>query len=367
MTTNHGDTKVRRQTTCESPCSPCLRGSWTAALFLVACVPLALSASGNDWPSRDGDPGGQRYSTLKQITPANVAQMTTAWTFDTGTTALQVTPLVVSGVMYLAAGSTVYALEPETGNVIWKSPFQAAVTRRGVAYWPGAANAGPRLFLGAGDRLVALEAKTGAVVSSFGSNGAVDLKAGIKGDVDGRIALLSPPAVYKNVVITGGNNGEQAPSLGLYGDIRGWDAITGALLWSFHTVPRPGEPGIETWEGDSWKSRSGTNMWSFFTVDVDRGIVFVPTGSPTSDYYGGDRKGDNLYGNSVVALDANTGKLKWARQLVHHDLWDFDVPAGPTLIEVKRNGRTIPAVAAMSKAGLLFMFNRETGEPPYGM
>ena len=338
-----------------------------SAALLAACVSVALHAAGNDWPSRDGDPGGQRYSTLKQITPANVAQLTTAWTFDTGTPALQVTPLVVGGVMYVGAGSIVYALEPETGSVIWKAQFPAAVSRRGVAYWPGNGSLAPRIVFGAGDRLVAIDAKTGAAVPSFGDNGSVDLKTAIKADVDGRIALLSPPAIYKNIIITGGNVGEQAPSLGLYGDIRGWDAVTGKLLWSFHTVPRPGEPGIETWEGDSWKSRSGTNMWSFFTVDIERGIVFVPTGSPTSDYYGADRKGNNLYGNSVIALDANTGKLKWARQLVHHDLWDFDLPAAPALIEVTRNGRRIPAVAAMSKVGLLFIFNRETGEPLYGM
>src|SRR5438552_12634317 len=248
-----------------------------STLILTACLStLALHATGNEWASHDGDPGGQRYSTLKQITPANVAQLTTAWTFDTGTPAQQVTPLVVGGVMYIGAGSTVYALEPETGNILWKSPFSAAVTRRGVAYWPGSGSTAPRLFFGAGDRLVAIDAKTGAAIPSFGENGSADLKTGIKGDVDGRIALLSPPAVYKNVIITGGNNGEQAPSLGLYGDIRGWDAVSGKLLWSFHTVPRPGEPGIDTWEGDSWKSRSGTNMWAFFTVDVDRGLVFVP-------------------------------------------------------------------------------------------
>ena len=328
---------------------------------------MVLHATGNEWASNNGDPAGTRYSTLKQITPANVAQLTPAWSFDTGTTGLEVTPLVVGGLMYIPAGDAIYALEPETAKVAWKQAFPQAVSRRGVAYWPGSNGIPARLFFGAGDRLVAIDAKTGGTIPSFGDKGSADLKTGIMGDVDGRIALLSPPAVYKNVIITGGNNGEQAPSLGLYGDIRGWDALTGKLLWAFHTVPRPGEPGIETWEGDSWKSRSGTNMWAFFTVDVDRGIVFAPTGSPTSDYYGGDRKGNNLYGNSIVALDANTGKLKWARQLIHHDLWDFDLPAAPTLIEVTRNGRRIPAVAATSKAGLLFIFNRETGEPLYGM
>jgi quinoprotein glucose dehydrogenase len=241
------------------------------------------------------------------------------------------------------------------------------VSRRGVAYWPGDASAPPRLFSGAGDKMLAIDAESGKLSAGFGENGYVDLKASVRGDVDGGFGLVSPPAVYRNTVITGGNNGEQSPSFGLYGDIRGWDAHSGKLLWSFHTVPRPGEPGVETWEGDSWKNRSGTNMWSFFTVDVDRGLVFVPLGAPTSDYYGADRRGKNLYGNSVVALDANTGKLKWYQQLVHHDLWDFDLPAAPTLIDVKRNGRTIPAVAVITKMSFLFIFDRVTGEPIFGM
>ena len=251
--------------------------------------------------------------------------------------------------MFVAAGKNVLALEPETGKELWRFTAPAFVSRRGVAYWPGDARTPPRLFSGAGDRLVALDAKTGQPATGFGEGGYVDLKASIRGDVDGAFSLVSPPMVYKDIVITGGNNGEQSPSYGLYGDIRGWDAHTGKLLWSFHTVPRAGEPGVETWEGQSWKNRSGTNMWSFFTVDVERGLVYAPLGSPTSDYYGGDRKGANLYGNAIVALDANTGRLKWHQQLVHHDLRDFNLPAAPTLIDVKRGGRTVPAVAVMTQ------------------
>ena len=168
-------------------------------------------------------------------------------------------------------------------------------------------------------------------------------------------------------MITGGSNQEQEPSQGLYGDIRGWDARTGKLIWSFHTVPRPGEPGIETWEGESWKNRSGTNVWTFMTVDVERGLVFAPTGSPTSDFYGADRKGKNLYGNSLIALEAATGKLKWFQQLVHHDLWDWDLPAAPALIDVTRSGRRIPAVAQITKMSTLFIFGRTTGEPIHGI
>jgi glucose dehydrogenase len=337
-----------------------------AGAAALGCIVAAVS-SDTDWPSHDRDAGGQRFSPLKQITPANVGKLQQAWMFDTGASGIEVTPLVVNGIMYVSAGKDVIALDPETGKVRWRYTAAANVSKRGVAYWPGDRESAPRLFSGAGDRMIAIDAERGKLADGFGENGSVDLKASVRGDVDGSFSLLSPPALYKNIVITGGNNGEQSPSFGLYGDIRGWDAKTGKLLWSFHTVPRAGEPGVETWEGESWKNRSGTNTWSFFTVDVDRGIVYAPLGSPTSDYYGGDRKGANLYGNSLVALDASTGKLKWYQQLVHHDLWDYDVPAAPTLVDVKRNGRTIPAVAQITKMGLMFVFDRVTGAPIFGI
>ena len=363
-------------------CFSCFRGSpkwdrfsvddslvraFRVALIAALVVPHLLAADGNDWPSHDHDAGGQRFSPLKQIMPANVGRLQTAWTFDTGAPGIQVTPLVINGIMYVSAGKDIIALEPETAKVIWRYTAPAAVSRRGVAYWPGDRDTPPRLFSGAGDRLLAVDAERGKPAAGFGDEGSVDLKASVRGDVDGGFSLASPPSIYKNIVITGGNNGEASPSFGLYGDIRGWDARTGKLLWSFHTVPRAGEPGVETWEGESWKNRSGTNVWSFFTIDTDRGIVYAPIGAPTSDYYGGDRKGANLYGNSIVALDAMTGKLKWYRQLVHHDLWDYDAPAAPTLVDVKRSGRTIPAVAALTKMGLVFIFDRVTGEPIFGI
>ncbi len=338
------------------------------AVAVAVCVGASLlAADGTDWPYHDHDPGGQRYSPLKQITPANVAELRPAWTFDTHATNIQATPLVVDGRMFVSAGKDIFALEPETGAVIWRFTAPGVVSRRGVAYWPGDTRNPPRVFSGVDDRMVALDAKTGALVPGFGDAGYVDLKASIRGDYDGRFSLVSPPTIYRDIVITGGNPGEQAPSYGLYGDIRGWDARTGKLLWTFHTVPRPGEPGNDTWQDESWKNRSGTNMWSFFTIDTVRGIVYAPLGAPTSDYYGGDRKGDNLYANSIVALDAATGTLKWYRQLVHHDLWDFDLPAAPTLVDVKRDGRTIPAVAVITKMSTLFIFDRVTGEPLYGM
>ncbi len=330
-------------------------------------VPAA--AVDGEWRWYGHDPGGARFSPLTQITPVNVATLTRAWTFDTGGTAMQATPLVVDGVMYVPAGNNLFALEPETAKVVWKYT-DVDMSRRGLAYWPGDAATGPRLYTGAGDgEMIAIDAKSGQLAAGFAAGGRLDLKAGLSVDGGkGPLNLVSPPAIYRNVVITGGANGEGPPATGrLYGDIRGWDARTGKLLWTFHTVPRPGEPGGDTWPEGAWKNRSGTNAWGFMTVDVERGLVFVPLGSPTDDFYGADRHGDNLYGNSIVALDAETGRLRWYRQIVHHDLWDYDPGAPPALIEVHRGGRTIPALAQITKMGLLFILDRGTGEPIFGI
>jgi glucose dehydrogenase len=330
-------------------------------------VPAA--GSSGDWPYYGHDPGARRFSPLTQISPQNVATLTRAWTFDTGSGGMQVTPLVIDGVMYVTAGANIFALEPETAKVLWKFS-NTDMSRRGLAYWPGDAHTGARFFTGAGDgRMIAVDVKTGTLAAEFGTAGSIDLKASVSVDGGkGSFGLPSPPAVYRDIVITGGTNGEGAPATGrLYGDIRGWDARTGKMLWTFHTVPRPGEPGSETWPEGAYKNRSGTNAWGFMTVDVERGLVFVPLGSPTADFYGADRHGNNLYGNSLVALDAATGKLKWYQQLVHHDLWDYDPAAPPTLVEARRGGQVIPAVAQTTKMGMLFMFNRVTGEPLFGM
>jgi glucose dehydrogenase len=334
---------------------------------LAVCAAQQRPREG-DWPMYGRDAGAQRFSPLTQISRQNVSTLQQAWTFDTGAKDLQVTPIVVDGAMYLTAGARVLALEPETGRTIWTFEAEGAVSRRGVAYWPGTPRAPARLFLGTADgRMVALNARSGEVEAGFGDRGFIDLKEGVRGDVDGRFQLISPPAVFRNILITGGSNGENEPSTGLYGDIRAWDAITGKLLWTFHTVPRAGEPGVDTWEAESWRNRSGTNAWSYLTVDTDRGLVFAPTGSATSDFYGADRRGKNLYANSLLALDARTGALKWFQQLVHHDLWDFDLPAAPTLIDVTRNGRKVAAVAMITKMSTLFVFDRDTGEPIFGL
>ena len=308
-----------------------------------------------------------RYSTLDQIRVDNVARLKPAWTFRTGKPGSEAIPVVVDGVMYAAAPDGVYALVPETGELLWK--FAAApIALRGLAYWKGTAGLHSRVLVGNGPYLLALDVVTGKPAPGFGNEGRVDLKKGMLGDLkDGRYALQSPPAIFGDVVITGSSNGEGSPTAGAYGDVRGWDAKTGKLLWTFHTVARPGEPGAETWPANAWKNRSGTNVWGFFTIDAKRGIVYLPLGSPTSDFYGADRVGDGLYGNSLVALDARTGAVKWHRQLVHHDLWDYDLAAPPALFEIRREGRVIPAVAQITKMGLLFVFDRVTGEPVYGI
>jgi glucose dehydrogenase len=320
-----------------------------------------------DWPSYGNDPGAMRHSSLRQIHTGNVNRLNLAWTFRTGKPGSEAVPIVVGGVMYVTAPDGVYALVPESGELLWKHDA-APMALRGLAYWPGAGGLHSRVFAGNGKFLLALDVTTGKPAPGFGNEGRVDLKKGVLGDLkDGRYALQSPPAVFGDVVITGCSNGEGSPSAGAYGDIRGWDAKTGSLLWTFHTVPRPGEPGSDTWPSGSWKNRSGTNVWGFFTIDVKRGIVYAPLGSPTSDFYGADRVGDNLYGNTLVALDARTGEMKWRQQLVHHDLWDYDLSAPPALFDIHREGRVIPAVAQITKMGLLFVFDRVTGQPVYGM
>jgi glucose dehydrogenase len=336
-------------------------------ILVVLALGTALSPAQTDWPVYGHDPGAMRFSPLKQINTGNIDRLQAAWTFHTGKPGSEGIPIVVGGVMYLVGANGLFAVEPETGKEIWRYET-TRVALRGLAYWPGEKSVHPRVYAGVKGGMIALDATTGKPATGFANEGLLDLRQGVLGDLpDARISLNSPPAVYKNIVITGSVNGEGAPSAGAHGDIRGWDANTGKLVWTFHTVPRPGEPGSETWPPTGWKNRSGVNAWGFLTVDMKRGIVYVPLGSPTSDFYGADRHGDGLYGNSLVALDAATGKLKWYQQLVHHDLWDFDPAAAPILFDARRDGRTIPAVAQITKMGILFAFDRVTGKPLYGM
>lgn len=346
------------------------------SLLLALLLAATAGAAETEWPVYGHDPGGMRHSPLKQITPRNVAQLEPAWTYHlrrraTGSARFlpsQVTPLVINGVMYLTSPyNEVIALDAATGDEIWifdtREVGQPA--RRGLAYWPGDRKHPPRLYFGTRDgKLVALDAKQGTRVESFGERGAVNLKTPeIMNDYPKALyAMTSPPAIYRNLVITGAMTQEQ-PALGASGDVRAWDALTGKLVWTSHTVPRPGEFGHDTWEGESWRHRSGVNVWAFMTVDEQRGIVYLPVGAPTYDRWGGDRKGANLFSSSIVALDANTGRRLWHFQTVHHDVWDFDTQAPPMLVDVKQGRRSIPAVLIVSKTGMLYVLNRVTGEP----
>ena len=350
-----------------------MRCTWT--IILAAFLAQAGKAQpAADWPVYNRDLAGTRYSPLTQINTKNVVTLTQSWTYSLlGPSPVapsgrgrgrgpaggnsEATPIVVKGVMYLPAGDRVVALNPETGKEIWRYEVSGgAPSRRGVAYWPGDRNNPPRILFTAGRRLIALNANKGAIDPGFGKEGEVDMV----------VPYNSVPTVYKNVVMVGANV-PPAP-LGPPGDSRAYDARTGAKLWDFHAVPQPGETGHDTWDGDSWKGRSGANLWAFdVTVDEQRGIVYLPFASPAANYYGGDRKGANLFGNSVVAVDAATGKYKWHFQTIHHDLWDADPPAPPGLIDIVRNGKKIPALAQVTKSGWMFILNRVTGKPVFGV
>jgi quinoprotein glucose dehydrogenase len=265
-------------------------------------------------------------------------------------------PLVVNGVLYAPAGNKVLALEADTGKTIWEYQLaQGQASRRGLAFWPGEGRDPARVMVTSGSRLIALNAPTGDLSSGFGKEGSVEMTVPYNGS----------PTIYKNVVLIGANVNEvpQGPP----GDTRAFDAHTGKKLWEFHTVPRPGEFGNNTW-GDGWKDRSGTNIWGFsMSVDEQRGLVYMPIGGPAANYYGGDRPGNNLFGNSIVAVDAQTGKRVWHFQTVHHDLWDIDQPSPPGLVEIVQNGKTVPALSVISKSGYLFVLDRTNGKPVFGV
>jgi glucose dehydrogenase len=346
------------------------------SVLLLSC----LSLFAQNWSYVGQDPGGNRHSSLNQINRGNVTRLELAWTFDTGDwsdgstlsrSSFEATPLVIDNVLYVpSATSRLYALDAETGEQLWmfdpqidKSVPRNLFVNRGVSSWTD----GKKRLIFLGDiqgRLWALDAKTGKLDPQFGDGGKVDLRIGMADKFpNARYGPTSPTSVCGNVVIAGSlvSDGEpQGPS----GDVRGFDTQTGKELWRFHSVPFPGEPGNETWKSpDSWKDRGGTNAWSLLSVDESRGLVFLPLTSPSYDFYGGDRKGAGLFGDSVVALECKTGKLRWYYQTVHHDLWDYDLPAAPVLVDIKKNGKTVAAVAQVTKTGFLFLLNRDTGQP----
>jgi len=319
-----------------------------------------------DWPSYNHDMGSTRYSALKQINTTNVSKLTEAFTYSLkgdappprfGGGGSEATPIVINGVLYVTASNRVVAVDGESGKEIWSYTVAGArPSTRGVAYWPGDKENPPRIIFTAGQRLIALNANTGKIDPGFGKEGVVDMVVGYSGI----------PTIFRNLVVVGASVLE-LPT-GPPGDTRAYDARTGAKLWEFHTVPHPGEVGHETWLNEGWKDRSGTNVWAWqMTVDEQRGMLYMPIDGPASNYYGGDRPGANLFGNSVVAVDAETGKLKWFFQTVHHDLWDYDNPPAPALIDVTVHGKKIPALAQIGKTGWMFILNRETGKPVFGV
>jgi glucose dehydrogenase len=343
-------------------------GGFRFAVLVVLAVSTANAAS-----TDLADGSAMQYSSLGQITARNVNHLVRSWTYHTGEKGRQfeTTPLFAGGLLYISTqNANVIALEPETGKEVWK--YDSHETRgkdhRGVAYWPGDGSVGPRILLGTGDgRLIALDAQKGTPAPDFGDNGTVNLRTGVADRYpNASYSVTSPPAIYKNLAIVAPST-QEGPSHGPSGDPRAFDVRTGKLAWRFHTVPQPGEPGNETWGPDGWKERAGPSAWGRIVVDHERGVAFVAVGNPADSFYGADRKGTDLYANSIVALDAETGKLRWYFQMTHHDIFDYDVTGSPALVTVELNGNKIPAIAEITKMGLLFVLNRETGKPMYGV
>jgi quinoprotein glucose dehydrogenase len=313
------------------------------------------------------------YSPLDQINRKNVSRLRPAWTYHTGDsrdrpqTTIECTPIVMDGVMYITTAQLkAVALEAATGKKLWEFDPPEEKSRgvnRGVAYWSEGEER--RVLYVVGPRLICLNARTGRSVPGFGSEGFVNLRQGLDRDITGlTYTVSSPGSIYQNLIILGSTMGE-GPRPSAPGHIRAFDVRTGKQVWMFRTIPHPGEVGHETWEGDSWKTAGAANNWGGMSVDEERGLVFASTGSPAFDFYGGQRLGDNVFGNSVIALEAATGKRVWHFQTIHHDVWDYDLPCPPALVTITRGGRKIDAVAQVTKTGMVHVFERETGKPVF--
>ena len=350
--------------------------SITAALFCgsdsFARVPdgpqaathTTVDKKNTDWPVYGGETEDDHYSPLKEIHRGNVGKLQIVWTFDTHEKGgLQTQPLIVGRTLYgLTPSQKVIALDAGTGKLQWSFDSGVVGTQpdRGLTYWHDGNER--RLFVGVMNYLYALDPDTGKPIASFGEGGRIDLRKNLRGDYTKQsIALTTPGVIYKDLIIVGGRNPETHPAPP--GDIRAFDVRTGALRWSFHTIPHPGEEGYNTWPPEAWKKSGAANNWAGMTVDAQRGIVYVPTGSAVFDFYGADRIGDDLYANSLIALDAATGKRIWHFQGVHHDIWDRDFPSPPTLVTLTRDGKKIDALAQTSKQGYIYVFDRVTGKP----
>jgi quinoprotein glucose dehydrogenase len=336
-----------------------------AVLVYVAATPAAQEASraGANWFSYGGDPGGTRYSPLNEITRTNVGRLKEVWRFETPDAGrLQTTPLVIDGTMYVVTPrQRVIALDAATGRQQWifDSGVGTTAASRGLTWWTDGKER--RLFSAAGSFIYAINPADGTIITSFGDKGRIDLRANLRGAPENNSYHATTPAVvYRDLLILGGRVAERTPASP--GDERAYDVRTGQLRWAFHTIPAAGEPGSETWPAGARDTQGGANAWAGSIVDTERGIVFIATGSPSDDFYGVDRPGDNLYANCVIALDASTGKKLWHFQATRHDLWDSDFSAPPILLTVNRNGRRIDAVAATNKWGFIYIFDRVSGE-----
>lgn len=340
--------------------------------------PLSASegpGSGEDWPVYLGDKSSSQYSALRQVTTQNVHHLEVAWTFQSGDarsngrSQIQCNPLIIDGVLYGTSPQLkLFALDAASGKELWRfDPFSgqpegsAVGVNRGLVHWSDGDE--QRIFFTASHYLHAIDARTGEPVAEFGAAGRVDIREGLERDPKTLFVLANTPGViYRDRLILGTRVNE-GPGPSAPGHIRAYDVRTGRLEWTFRTIPKPGEPGYETWPPDAWQYAGGANTWSGMAVDEERGIVFCPTGSAAFDFWGGDRIGKNLYANCLLALDAATGRRIWHYQFVHHDLWDRDLPAPPNLVTVQREGKPVDAVAQVTKSGHVFLFNRETGEP----
>jgi quinoprotein glucose dehydrogenase len=359
------------------------------ALLVLLIIGQAKTPVVADWPAYGRDPGGSRYSPVAQIDRSNVKRLRVAWTYRTGEdvsksvvgnkAAFEATPIMVDGTLYLSTPfNRVIALDAETGKRHWVFDPKVStatdfseVTCRGVSTWPAGPAKGPgerrRIFVATIDaRLIALDAATGELAKDFGSGGQVDLTSGVRLVNPGQYQVTSPPAVIGDLVVVGSSIGDNRGVELERGVVRAYDARTGAQRWSWDPIPTdPADPARKTWKGDSADRTGAANAWGVISADAERDLVFVPTSSLSPDYYGGERIGVNSYANSVVALRASTGKVVWHFQVVHHDLWDYDVAAQPLLLMIRRDGKDVPAVAAATKMGFIFLLDRETGKPLY--
>ena len=349
------------------------RAKATSFSIVLACALIsgwgtAQAQPYTTWRTYGGNADSSQYSALKQIDKSNVDRLTVVWTFPVGERNFTMNPIVIDRTMYVTArDNEIVALDAVTGKELWSHGNEGAVGARGINYWQSEDGSDRRLLYLAAGFLTAIDARTGKSIDGFGDHGRVDLRDALKSDgwdvTNVRPLVTSNPGrVFENLVIMSlpaqGAGYHSTP-----GDVTAWDVVTGKLVWIFHSIPHPGELGYDTWPKDAYKTAGGVHNWSELTVDEANGIAFVPFGTARYDFFGGNRPGNNLFANSLVALDARTGKRLWHQQLVHHDLWDFDLPQAPKLLTIHQNGRARDVVAQATKHGFVFVFDRKTGEP----